>query len=111
MGAVFNRFAWELLKKHYPKEVAEGPSLVRSDHGMLYALMDLFREELGSGYRDYVTRKLSCTVPNDVVYCACGLIASERVSHTKLNPSRLFLGCPRYRGRGTGCGFFQWGVG
>jgi len=109
VSAVFNRLAWELLQHHYPDRAAVVPVAAPRDYGLVYALMDLFRQELSTSYRDYVVRKLSCSVDGDIAVCACGLVASERVSRTKVNPGRMFFGCPRYRGQGTGCGFFQWG--
>ena len=109
--AVLNRFAWQLLQVHYPKEVLANevrPAERKGD--MLRALMDMFRDELSSDYRAWADRQLACTVPSDLVHCSCGLLASHRVSRTNRNPGRLFYGCPRYHGQGTGCGFFEWGV-
>ncbi|XP_028101709.1 uncharacterized protein LOC114301019 [Camellia sinensis] len=41
------------------------------------------------------------------ICCQCGLRARVCTSWTKNNPSRRFLGCPRYGSKGA-CGFFMW---
>jgi hypothetical protein len=42
-----------------------------------------------------------------VTRCKCGLVCVRR---TMSRSGKLFYGCPRFAGKGSGCGFFDWCV-
>jgi len=56
-------------------------------------------------YKEALERELkTASSKSALTYCRCDLVCVQKHAHST---GDAFYGCPRYAGRGTGCGFFR----
>ncbi|KAM7516498.1 hypothetical protein LguiA_006081 [Lonicera macranthoides] len=69
-----------------------------------YALQSL--KEIANGHVDNLVMASSSHSINSQLSCYCGSPSVTKISRTKKNPGRIFIGCPNYKDQP--CKFFKW---